>query len=89
MSVCPYKAKLKQKLVIRTERLISLVSDSIVDKYNFVVVYKFAFDFSYQDHCNLLYSSITITLLFGSLYISIFGVRISIQYFCSNFSIEY
>ena len=64
----------------------SLVSDSTID--TFVVVYKFAFDFSlfhhkvtvicysYSDHSNNWVS------------ISIFGIRISIHYFCLNFSIK-
>ena len=59
--------------------------DSIIP---FVVVYKFTFrlfTFSLQGHCNLLHSD-----HFNNwVSISIFGVRISIQYFCLNFSIKY
>ena len=43
------------------------------------------FTFSSQDHCNLLYSDHSNNWVS----ISIFGVRISIQYFCLNFSIKY
>ena len=63
-----------------------LVSVSIV--HTFVVVYKFTFDFSLfssQGHYNLLHSDHSNNWVS----ISIFGVRISIQYFCLNFSIKY
>ena len=69
--------------------LTRLVSDSIVD--TFVVVYKFAFDFfhfsSHSGSCNLLYSSIAVTLIIGSLLSVFLGGKISVQYISLNFSI--
>ena len=66
----------------------SLVSDSIVD--TFVVVYKFAFDFSLFHRKVTIICCIAITLIIGSLYQYLWGQnRISIQYFCLNFSIKY
>ena len=66
----------------------SLVSDSIVD--TFVVVYKFAFDFSLYHRKVMITVNccIAITLIIGSLSV-FFWIRISIQYFCLNFSIKY
>ena len=54
----------------------SLVSDSIVDSY-FCSVLQVCIQL-FTGHCNLLYSDNW----------SILGVRISIQYFCLNFSIK-
>ena len=61
----------------------SLVSDSIVE--TFVVVYKFAFDFSLFHRKVTVICCIAITLIIAWVSISIFGVRISNL----NFSIKY
>ena len=59
----------------------SLVSNSIVDTLQVCIR---LFTFSSQGHCNLLYSDHSNDWVA----ISILGVRISLQYFCLNFSDE-